>query len=636
MQAQITFPIIKANFGVEADLRSNFFNGLVQSGNDDWFFLPGTPGAGQFVIDTTGAATLLANYASNPNSRKLPFFKNMRFPPYTVVNNRLLVDAYFVRDYHGDDSTIFASGSNKNGMSPGDWSCPVSQSIPDKNEILDVMIHVRKAGPNITDSMWLFGGISIENTTGNRYFDFELYQTDIFYDRTTRKFNNYGPDAGHTRWQFDAAGNMLTPGDIILTAEYSSSALTMVEARIWIDRADLLKNPVGFNWSGSFDGASAGSQYGYAGIQPESAGAFYTGLQSSNNTWAGPFGLILGDNSQLTNYAARQFMEFSVNMTKLGLDNAKIFGGDDCLMPFRRVIVKTRASTSFTSELKDFVAPFDFFIAPAAHIETATPMICDTGSLSNIYVANPIPTSIYQWSTPNGRFVGPTTGPSVFVDTPGVYIVTQYLQVSCGAYATDTITVGRLLDCNVLANNLINFKGFYTNPAIRLEWKVLNNALARAFYIERSTDGTTFTTISMVSPRPGWEGEAIYTASDDLSGLHTPFVYYRIRMIESGNVQLLSPVIKFGNSRSEDSPIRVLSNPVRDQLQLMIRAENAGPGTLSLFDQSGKRVFLANISLQKGASAYQFNCMTGLPNGLYQVVLVVGNKISSARILHEN
>lgn len=81
----------------------------------------------------------------------------MRFPPYSVINNRLLVDAYFVRDYHGDDSTIFASGSNKNGMNPSNWSCPVSQSIPDKNEILDMMLHVRRAGPNVTDSMWLFG-----------------------------------------------------------------------------------------------------------------------------------------------------------------------------------------------------------------------------------------------------------------------------------------------------------------------------------------------------------------------------------------------------------------------------------------------------------------------------------------------
>lgn len=72
-KAQITTPIIKANFGVDADLRSNYFNGLVQSGNDDWFWLPGSIGTGQFVVDTTGVATLLANYSSNPNSRKLPF-----------------------------------------------------------------------------------------------------------------------------------------------------------------------------------------------------------------------------------------------------------------------------------------------------------------------------------------------------------------------------------------------------------------------------------------------------------------------------------------------------------------------------------------------------------------------------------
>src|SRR5690349_19278260 len=156
-QSQITTAIIKANFGVDGELRCNFFNQLVQSGNDDWFKLPATTGTGQFVVDTAGATALLAGYNSNPNLRKLPFYRSMRFPNYSVINNRLLIDAYFVRDYHGDDSTIFASGSNKNGMSPVSWSCPVSQSIPDKNEILDIMLHVRRAGPNTYDSMWLFG-----------------------------------------------------------------------------------------------------------------------------------------------------------------------------------------------------------------------------------------------------------------------------------------------------------------------------------------------------------------------------------------------------------------------------------------------------------------------------------------------
>ena len=51
-------------------------------------------------------------------------------------------------------------------MSPALWSGGI-QGIPDKNDILDIMMHVRRAGPNTTDSLWMFGGISL-GTTGNR------------------------------------------------------------------------------------------------------------------------------------------------------------------------------------------------------------------------------------------------------------------------------------------------------------------------------------------------------------------------------------------------------------------------------------------------------------------------------------
>ncbi|HEX6181389.1 MAG TPA: hypothetical protein VFZ47_09090, partial [Chitinophagaceae bacterium] len=232
VEGQITTPVIRANFGVDGELRCNYFGGFIQSGNDDWYMLPSTTGTGRFVIDTTGAAGIVSRYVTDLAFRRLPFFRTMSVPPYTLLNNRLAIDAVFIRDYHGDDSTIFASGSNKNGMSPQDWQCPVSQGIPDKNDILDMFVHVRRQGPNVTDSLWLMGAVSIENTNGNRYFDFEMYQTDIYYDRTSRRFYGYGPDAGHTSWTFNAGGDITQPGDIIFTAEYSSSSLTAIEARI--------------------------------------------------------------------------------------------------------------------------------------------------------------------------------------------------------------------------------------------------------------------------------------------------------------------------------------------------------------------------------------------------------------------
>src|SRR6185295_1804370 len=293
--------------------------------------------------------------------------------PFSIINSRLLLDAAFVRDFHGDDSTVFASGSSKNGDSPGDWNCPVSQGIPDKNDILDMMVHIRRAGPNFSDSLWMFGGMSLDNTTGDRYFDFEMYQTDLVYNRSTLSFSGYGPDKGHTSWEFDAAGNITKAGDIIFSAEYQSSSLTFIEARIWVNQAALSISPVAFSWSGQFDGASSGATYGYASIQPKGAGTYYTGLQCANNTWGGPFSIILQNDAIATNYIAKQYVEFSVNLTKLGLDPVTSITGDPCGMPFRRLLVKTRASASFTAQLKDFVAPVAMFIAPKADIATETP-----------------------------------------------------------------------------------------------------------------------------------------------------------------------------------------------------------------------------------------------------------------------
>src|SRR5262245_62054659 len=139
IQSQITTPVVKANFGIDADTRANYFNGLATAAADDWYNR--SAGAGQYVIDTTGASAILSGYTTSPSTRMNTFSKVMKQDPYTTVSNRILLDAVFHRDFHGTDSTVFSSGSNKNGSSPASWACPVAQGIPDKNEILDVFCH---------------------------------------------------------------------------------------------------------------------------------------------------------------------------------------------------------------------------------------------------------------------------------------------------------------------------------------------------------------------------------------------------------------------------------------------------------------------------------------------------------------
>ena len=482
-KAQLTSPIIKANFGVEAELRANYFNNANSLFGDDWFKISAA-GTGVGVIDTTGAAAIIANYVSNPVTRKTSFSRLMSVPAYSVVTGKMLLDAVFHRDYHGVDSTIFNGGSNKNGMSPALWSSTGPGSIPDKNEFLDAMVHVRRDGPNVTDSLWMFGAVSLENTSGNRFFDFELYQTDITFNMSTRSFSGFGPDAGHTTWQFGPTGNIITPGDIVFTAEYSSSSLTKVEARLWVNKASLSITPLNFNWGGEFDGDGNGATFGYANIVPKTPGDFYTGLQNTANSWAGPFQLIRATDAIATSYIPGQYMELSINLSKLGIDPGNIYG-NYCGTPFRRVLMKSRSSVSFTSELKDFIAPFKVFDYPVDAF-TNIHYFCQTMPVTPIVVSNPNPNFIYTWQTADGNILGSTSGDSISVDAPGTYYVYQQQHSTCLKDRYDSITIFFDSVCMVLNLEIRDLEAREENGGHYLTWNVSNNQLARGYSVEVS------------------------------------------------------------------------------------------------------------------------------------------------------
>lgn len=632
VSAQITTPVIKAGFGVDADLRANYFNAFAQSGNDDWFTFPNV-GTGQYVIDTTGAAAIKAGYASDVSpwpKRMTSFYRTMSRPQFSIVNNRMWLDALFIRDYHGNDTTVFTAGADKNGQSPEYWSGGI-QGIPDKNDILDMFMHVRRAGPSKTDSLWFFGGLSLDNTTGNRYFDFEMYQSDIYYDRVSQQWYGFGPDAGHTAWQFDAAGNILKPGDIIFSAEYQSASLTNIEARIWIDRSSLAIMPAGFNWSGMFDGAAAGAQYGYASILPKTGGTFYTGLQSGNSEWAGPFNIVFQDNTVATHYTSKQFMEFSVNLTKLGLDPVTVFGTDICGTPFNRVVVKTRASASFTAELKDFVAPIDLFLAPRVDALADVPIFCGVIGASTLQVQNPSAASVYTWTTPDGVIVGPTTGTTITANAPGMYVVMQQLAAGCSPYAYDTVNIVFDSTCVPMEKSITAFTGSIKNKTSLLQWTTNANKETSYFELERSFDGRSYESVVQLYAKPVEDDIVNYSHSDDISGATRPFVYYRLKIKTIGGAAVYSNVLRLAVA-TEEGEVLIFPNPARDGIQLSLFSAKKQEMQVRVLDFTGALIEIKSFSLKQGTNFLTMN--TALwKDGAYVIQFNTGGQLVNKKLV---
>lgn len=629
--AQITTPIIKAFFGVDADLRANYFNSSIQS-NDDWFH-NGNSGAGIQIIDSTGAAATVARYVTDINYRRASIVRGMAVPVYSTINNKLLYDALFVRDHFGDDSTTFIS-SNKNGQNPADWdgtgiATTPSQPVLNKNDIYDVFVHLRRDGINLTDSLWFFGGISLQGNTGNRYFDFELYQTDIYYDRNSGTFLNVGPDAGHTSWQFDAAGNVISAGDVIFTAEFSSSSLTLVEARIWVHQSNLSITPVKFNWGGSFDGDGPGATYGYANITPKVAGDFYTGLQCGNATWPGPFGYINAGGAITATYSERQFMEISVNMTKLGLDPYTLLASTGCRAGFKRLFVKTRSSTSFTSELKDFIGPYDFAKPQPVDVRTNFPNNCPTNLVTQLFVLNPLPNSVYEWSTPNGNIINnPARGPQININAPGKYIVKQQLFTGCEIYAEDTIEIVYSNNgCSVLSPEQVKLEASIVNTNASLRWTLPEqvNEKVSSFSVERSNDNQQFAEVASVTKING----AIVYEHTDVHGSNAAKLYYRLKIITTTGATVYTNTVTV-QLLSNTSSIRFYPNPVQNQLY--INTSKKQSLSIKIVDANG--VLILKRSVQSNGSGID---ISHLKQGTYMIHVISddGSIISTEKIMKQ-
>jgi hypothetical protein len=587
LQLQVTVLIIKSNFGFDGELRTNFFSTIALAGNDDWF-TQGNLGSGLHVIDTVGSASIRNRYAIDLGFRKRTLQVGMRYPQFSSLNNSLWLDALFIRDHHGDDSTVFAQGSNKNGMSPQNWQSPVSQGIPDKNDILDFYSHIRREGASGSDSLWFFGGVVIENTTGSRYFDVEMYQTDIYFDRGTLSFKNYGPDAGHTSWTFDAMGNILTTGDIIFTAEFNNTGISVLQARIWIDKNDLNVTPTAFDWGGAFDGDGNSAQFGYANILPKVAGNFYTGLQSLVNAWSGSYGLIRQDDTYTSSFEAKQFMEFSVNLSKLGLDPLAN-GQDVCTMPFRKVLVKSRSSASFTAELKDFVGPFYILNAPKAAASADIPFYCGVIGVSTISVTNAIPTSVYEWTTTDGQILTDPRLPSITVNRPGTYIVMQRLQDQClDVYARDTVVITFDPFCSVLPLTLHRFEGKVNLKDADLRWEISQASQVRSIIVERGSQETgTFEGVYTQDTK--WtDARQVFTWVDAGAFQHKQQRYYRLRITDMNGGIRYSRVIDLRTKLEPLSEVKWVQVHQKPFIQLV--NQKSVLGKFEILDASGRMI----------------------------------------------
>ncbi len=445
-----------AFFGIDGDVQNDYRqNGnFAAGGTHDWFKL--NSGTGMGVIDTNNTKAYKLSLAAGNN---IAFDKGLSVARYSVVNNYLLLDARYSRDYFGagtgasSDLTTFKIGA-KNGSDPASWATnPNGASVPNKSDIIDTYIHFRRNGTVITgtDPSHLIAtvGISTTSAIGNRYFDAELFCSSINYNSNTGVFSNSGPAStgGHTPWIFRNDGSVKSFGDMSLAFDFTSTSVNQIYIMVWVSQNDYLNaSPKYFDFvSGEYYGSAIG--YGYAKIKAKSGSTTVYGSANKALTVATPWGTTaqtlgsISNSYYSLNYDIAQFGEASIDLTSLGIDPVLMNGNNPCAPPYSMVLFKSRSSSAFNSALQDFSGPTEFLNAPVPSSAIGTPANLTCFNTSVTLRAFSIEDgSYYNWASADGSAITNAQSSFITVSKPGTYYLTSSAFKGCSE-TWDSVTV---------------------------------------------------------------------------------------------------------------------------------------------------------------------------------------------------
>lgn len=185
-----------------------------------------------------------------------------------------------------------------------------------------------------------------------------------------------------------------------------------------------------------------------------------------------------------------------------------------------------------------------------------------------------------------------------------------------------------------LSLQLISFSGNRKNNSDNLAWTTTAEKKFSHFEIEHSTDGNLFVTQGRINAAQDIAPTHSYYFSCTANELH----YYRLKMVDIDGRFTYSNVIKLDNSSQTSMADGISINsiyptPFDDVLHIKVSAENETPGTISIFDVSGKTVQSMPAIFKTGTQTYSINGLKQLISGNYFLRLTTNDQTITKNII---
>ncbi|MEO6329124.1 MAG: T9SS type A sorting domain-containing protein [Ginsengibacter sp.] len=179
---------------------------------------------------------------------------------------------------------------------------------------------------------------------------------------------------------------------------------------------------------------------------------------------------------------------------------------------------------------------------------------------------------------------------------------------------------------NPLPLSFIYFNGItLQNKNAKITWGTSLEKNCSYFVVERSFDGNSFTAFATVQGNTTTSLQHDYSIIDDLSGVTSPLIYYRLKQVDQDGKKSYSRVITL-RANANTKPLLISSNPFINYFNINVNWDKDEASVLNILDASGKKLAGKKIFLNKGFNNIKVDDVALFSPGTYILRIVSKNK----------
>jgi hypothetical protein len=164
-----------------------------------------------------------------------------------------------------------------------------------------------------------------------------------------------------------------------------------------------------------------------------------------------------------------------------------------------------------------------------------------------------------------------------------------------------------------------NVKAYEKNGGVQIDWSNLTEKDVAGYDVERSTNGSDFTSISHQLPTSNQNDKVDYTAFD--ANPAQGVSYYRIKAQETTGKIEYSKILSVTIGSSNQS-LRLYPNPVKgNQITISMSNIKRGQYTLRVINAAGQDVFKQVINNQTTSLTQTLDLPATIKAGVYNMVI---------------